>query len=200
MKVRMKINSSDGYINYDASTFIFQEGGTDRGNGQKYINQWLPEFNPLKTVDNVKIHTGDTDTNTRDIMNSKEVQISLDSASAIECDVKEWFELGFGLWNWSSTGMTISPFSSLPYSAMTVPFEWTPDPSSLEAIMPVNITALTISQWVDYIYASNVNPVNRKTVNGYPNHGSIYFSLKKIYMTYMLWTNSQESNRLTLKN
>lgn len=191
--------ASDGYINFDASNFIFQEGGTERGNGQNYVNQWLPEFHLEKTVDNTKVHSGDTEIGTRDIMNSKEAQISLNSASAIECDVKDWYELGFSVWNWSTTGMTLSPFSSLAFSGMTVPFEWTPDPSSLSAIMPSNISALTISQWVDYIYASNVNPTNRKTVNGYPNHGSIYFSLKKIYMTYMLWTNSQESNRLTFE-
>jgi len=189
--------AEDGYVNYNSSNFIFQEGGTGRGNGQNYINQWTPEFSPLKTVDNIKIRTGDTEFGTRDVMNTKEAQVSLDPASAIECDVFEWYQLGFSLWDWGSTGMTISPFNQLSFSGMSVPFEWTPDPYSMFDIMPPNITAMTISQWLDYIYMSNVDPRNRKTTNAYSNHMSEYISLKKIYMTYMLWTNSQESNRLT---
>ena len=188
---------TDGYVNYNNSNFVFQEGGTDRGNGQNYINQWTPEFHPLKTVDNVKIRTGDTEFGTRDIMNTKEAQVALDPASAIECDVFEWYQLGFNVWNWGSTGMTISPFAPLGFSGMTVPFEWTPDPKDIFKIIPLNISAMTVSQWLDYIYMSNVNPRNRKTISSYSNHMGEYISLKKIYMCYMLWTNNQESNRLT---
>ena len=189
--------SSDGYINYNSSNFVFQEGGTNQGNGQKYIDQWSPEFTLDRYVDNIKATTGDTVFGTRNILNSKELQIALSPAQAIEVDVFQWFQLGFGIWNWGSTGMTVSPFSFLAFSGMSVPFEWTPDPSSLFAIMPPDITGMTISQWLDYIYASNVNPTNRKTTNAYSSNMSEYISLKKIYMTYMLWTNSQESNRLT---
>jgi len=189
--------SEDGYINYNSSNFVFQEGGSGRGNGQNYVNQWTPEFSPLKTVDNIKIHTGDTEFGTRNVMNTKEAQVSLDPASAIECDVFEWYKLGFSVWNWGSTGMTISPFSPLMFSGMSVPFEWTPDPYSIFNIMPTNISAMTISQWLDYIYMSNIDPTNRKVTNAYSNHMSEYIPLKKIYMTYMLWTNNQESNRLT---
>jgi hypothetical protein len=187
---------TDGYINYDASTFVFQQGGIGRGSGQDYINQWQPEFHLDKVVDNLKIQTGDTDTGTRSIVNSKELHAALDPALAIETDVFTWYQLGYGLWDWGSTGMTVSPFSALAFSGMSVPYEWTPDPSSLFAI-PTSITAMTVSQWLDYIYASNVRPQNRKITNAYSNNMSEYISLKKIYMTYMLWTNSQESNRLT---
>ena len=189
--------AEDGYINYDASSFVFQEGGLGRGNGQKYIDQWEPEFNPIRTIDNVKIFTGDTEFGTRNILNSKEAQVSLDPAGAIECDIKEWYELGQGVWNWGTTGFTASPFTDIFFSGMTVPFEWTPDPNSFYDIIPPNITAMTISQWLDYVYTSNVNPTNRKTSNAYSDNMSQYMSLKKIYMTYMLWTNNQPSNRLT---
>lgn len=190
---------TDGYINYNASTFIFQEGGLGRGNGQNYINQWRPEIDLERYVDNIKIFTGDTEIGTRNIVNSKELKTALDPACAIENDVFEWYKLGFSMWNWGTTGMTINPFSSLPFSGMSVPFEWTPEPSSFLDIVPTNITAMTISQWLDYIYASNINPINRKTTNAYSYNSSEYISLKKIYMTYMLWTNNQESNRLTFK-
>ena len=190
----------DGYINYNASEFIFQEGGLERGNGQAYINQWSPEFSLEKYVDNIKIQTGDTEIGTRNIVNTKELQISLDPAGAIECDVFEWYQLGFGVWNWGSTATTVSPFSPMPFTGMTVPFEWTPDTNSLFDIIPINITAMTISQWLDYVYASNVSPQNRKITNAYSkNNIGQYISLKKIYMTYMLWTNNQPSNRLTFE-
>jgi len=47
-----------GFINYDVSDLIFQEGGEGRGTGQAYIDQWRPEFNPLKKVDNIKVQVG----------------------------------------------------------------------------------------------------------------------------------------------
>lgn len=188
---------TDGYINFDASKYIFQEGGIHRGNGQSYLDQWSPEFTLKKIVDNVKVYTGDTEFGTRNLVNSKEVDLSLNPASAIECDVKDWYTLGFGLWSWGTTGLTASPFTVLAFSGMTVPFEWTPDPYSILNILPNSITAMTISQWIDFLYASNVDPTNRKTVSNYSNHMGQYMSLKKIYMTYMLWTNNQESNRLT---
>ncbi len=195
---------TDGYINYNASNFIFQEGGLERGNGQNYVNQWSPEFTLTKYVDNIKIATGDTEIGTRDIMNSKELQISLNPAGAIECDVFEWLQLGFGYWNWGSTGTTIvnpfNPSAPLPFSGMSVPFEWTPDPDSVYDILPPDMLTMTIAQWIDYVYASNVKPQNRKVTNAYSiNNIGQNISLKKIYMTYMYWTNGQESNRLTFQ-
>ena len=189
--------SADGYINYNSSSFLFQEGGLGTGNGQAYINQWQPEFNLERYIDNVKIQTGDTIIGTRNILNSKELQAALDPAQAIETDVFEWYKLGSNTWNWGTTGLTASPFSNIFFSGITDLAEWAPNPNSIFDIMPVNISALTISQWLDYVYASNVNPVNRKTINVYAYHNSEYISLKKIYMTYMLWTSGQDSNRLT---
>src|ERR1035437_4306843 len=97
------VNPVDGYPNYNSSNLMFQQGGTGRGNGQAYINQFEPPFEPLRTVDNVKIYTGDTTNGTRNIMNSKELDLALSPAQAIESDVLDFFKLGFGQWNWSTT-------------------------------------------------------------------------------------------------
>lgn len=190
-----KINSQ-GFPNYEASEFIFQEGGEGRGNGKAYINQWSPEFEPLKTVDNVKVYTADTIFGTQDTMNTKEVDINLDPASAIECDLKSWLSLGYGTWLWGSTATTFSPYSILPLSGITVPFEWLID--NVSGVTPSSITGMTMSQWLDFVYASNVNPTNRKTYGKGQVQG-VYHDLKRVYMTYMLWTNGQVSNRLTVE-
>jgi hypothetical protein len=196
-----KINDY-GYINYNASIYAFQEGGAGRGNGQAYIHQWEPEFNLERTVDNIKIYTGsDEYYGTQNILNSKEVQINLSPSNCIEEDVKDWYELGVGWWEWGST--------RVPFSGLTVPYEWQINNIRTVAnapyysgstLVPSYITGITISQWIDFIYASNVNPRNRKT-EGYKikSRTDIYMNLKKIYMTYMLWTNNEESNRLTHK-
>lgn len=188
-----KINRN-GYINYSDSRYVFQEGGIGRGDGQNYINQWEPEFQPTKIVDNIKVYTGSSEYNgTENIINSKETSITLSPASAIECDVKEWYELGTGWWLWGS--------SHLSFSGLNVPFEW-----QVENITDVtgntssySIFKMNVAQWLDYIYATNVEPQNRKTA-GYPNvgHNFKYMNLMKIYMTYMLWDNNEESNRLTV--
>jgi hypothetical protein len=191
--------TTDGYPNYANSEFIFQEGGSGRGNGQSYINQWSPEFEPIKTVDNRKVMTGNTELfGTQDVINTKEIDLSINPASAIECDVFEWYKLGFGTWLWGSTATTISPFGPLPFSGLTVPFEWTVNNLSAITSGSFGITGMSISQWIDYIYANNISPTNRKTV-GKGWNSYIYLNLKKIYMTYMLWTNNQSSNRLTFE-
>jgi len=190
--------ADDGYINYNSSSFLFQEGGSGRGNGQDYINQWSPEFSLEKYVDNIKIKTGDTEIGTRDIVNSKELQAALDPAKAIESDVFDWYKLGNSTWGWNTTGLTTSPFSTTYFSGITALNEWAPEPSSILNVIPTNISAMTISQWLDYVYASNISPTNRKTTNAYSYNMSEYISLKKIYMTYMLWTETdQNSNKLT---
>ena len=191
-----KVNNQ-GYPNYDSSTLIFQEGGAGRGNGKAYIHQWEPEFDPVRRIDNIKVYTGDTEIGTQNVMNSKELDASLDSASAIECDVLEWYELGYGTWLWGSTGMTISPYSPLPFSGLTVPFEWLID--NVSGVTPSSITAMTISQWLDFVYASNIDPRNRKTYGKGGGTMVPYHDLKRIYITYMYWTNNQLSNRLTFE-
>lgn len=182
-----KINSETGYPNYKTgSKYIFQEGGQGRGNGQNYINQWRPEFDPEKVVDNIKISTGATD----NIMNSKEICVSLDPAKAVECDVKSWYSMSSTTcWNWGSTG------STLVFSSLTVPFEYLPD--NCETVNPSLISGLTVAQYVDYIFKSNVNPTNRKTNNQAHTHFP-YPELKKIYMNYYL-SSTPTSNKLTIQ-
>jgi hypothetical protein len=170
----------------DVNSQIFQIGGAGRGNGQEFIDGLGDIYEPTKRVDNFKTQTGDTSS----IVNSKEVNVDLRPSRAIECDVMDWYELGYGWWNWGST--------SYVFSGLTVPFEWQVE--EISTIVPSNMSTLTIHQWLDYIYMSNVNPRDRKT-NGYQNgHNGTYMNLKRIYVTYMLWTNNQNSNRLTFRN
>ncbi len=127
---------------------------------------------------------------TENIVNTKEVCVDIDPASAIECDVKAWYELGIGFWLWGSTFIV--------FSALTVPFEWQVE--DINTVAPASISAMTIAEWIDFIYTANVDPRTRKTA-GYPDvgHMFIYMNLKKIYMTYMLWNNNEESNMLTYR-
>lgn len=178
-----------GFINYDASEFIFQEGGPGRGDGQRYINQWRPEFDPLKRVDNIKVQVGLTAfTGSENIINTKEVEIQLNPAKAVECDVMEWYQLSGTCWVWGTVG---SPF----FSANTVPFEYAIP--NCDFVNPESITGMTLSEYMEYIYSSNIEPRNRKTNTqihttwGYPE-------LKRIYMNYYLLS-TPRSNTLTIK-
>jgi hypothetical protein len=178
-----------GFVNYNASNFIFQEGGPGRGNGQSFIDQWRPEFNPQKRVNNIKVKVGDTGfTGSENVINSKELCATLSPAAAIECDVFNWYKLSGTCWVWGSVDAPI-------FSANTVPFEYAIN--DCDFVAPENITGMTFNEYLEYIYASNIEPRNRKTNNqvhttwGYPE-------LKKIYMNYYLMA-SPESNRLTIK-
>lgn len=177
-----------GFINYDASQFIFQEGGVGRGNGQRYINQWSPEFSPIKRVDNKKVQVGlSAFTGSENIVNTKEVCVTLNPANAIECDVFEWYQLSGTCWVWGS--------SSPSFSANTVPFEYAID--NCDFVSPDRITGMTFSEYLQFIYTSNIEPRNRKTNN--QSHTTFgYPELKKIYMNYYLMSYPQ-SNRLTIK-
>jgi hypothetical protein len=175
--------TGDGYP--DVEFEIFQIGGPGRGNGQAFIDALGADYDPTKRVDNIKSHTGDT----RAIVNSKEANVDLRPSRAIECDVMDWYELGYGWWNWGTT--------SIAFSALTVPFEWQVE--DIDTVVPANMSAMTIHQWLDFIYTSNVNPRNRKTDGWQQGTTNTYRDLKKIYITYMLWTNNQESNRLTFR-
>ena len=182
-----KINEDD-FIEYDNGNFVFQQGGSERGNGQAYINQWDPEFKLDKVVDNLKISTGDTETGTQNILNTKEIEISLTPAKAIECDVKDYYDAGNQLLDWSSTGIT--------YSGELIQ-QWQLE--DFTKVIPANISGMTVSQWLDFVYTSSINPRNRKTLGHETNkHVFIYSNLKKIYLSYMLLT-SPQSNRLTFK-
>ena len=185
--VDSRINEN-GFINFDASRYIFQEGGRNRGDGQRYINQWRPEFEPVRKVDNIKVAVGEPSVNgSENIVNTKELCATISPANAIECDVFSWYKLSGTCWGWGS---------SLPYfSANTVPYEYTID--NCEFVSPENITGMTFNEYMEYIYASNINPRNRKTNSqnrttwGYPE-------MKRIYMNYFLLSNPQ-SNQLTFR-
>lgn len=172
----------DGYP--DVNLDIFQVGGIGRGSGQEFINGLGAQYDPARRIDNLKIQTG----NTRDVVNSKEINADLRPSRAIECDVMDWYELGYGWWKWGSG-------APLVFSGLTVPFEWQVE--DINTVVPDNLTGMTIYQWLDYIYMSNVDPRDRKTRGWQNGTTGIYRDLKKIYITYMLWTNNQESNRLT---
>lgn len=177
-----------GFINYDASQFIFQEGGPGRGTGQNYINQWRPEFDPIKRIDNVKVQVGLTAfTGSENIINSKEVEIQLNPAKAVECDLFEWYQLSGTCWEWGS---------GLPYfENNNVPFEYSIP--NCEFVNPMSITGMTFNEYMDFVYSSNIEPRNRKTNNqahttwGYPE-------LRRIYMNYYLLSEPR-SNTLTIK-
>jgi len=177
---------TDGYINYSESLYIFQQGGINRGNGYDYINQWRPEFDPLMRVDNIKIEVGDPIDGTRSIVNTKEVGLEFAPTQAIECDVWQYFQQPCASWMWGS------PCPS--FSCMTIPFEFLT--FTQEDVQPINIAAMTLSQYIDYVYTNSINPTNRKTnaqchtVWGYPE-------LKNIYLSYYYAT-CPDSNSLTM--
>lgn len=188
-----KINSN-GYIDYSQSQYAFQEGGPGKGNGQLFINQWTPEFNPNKTIDNTKIALGFSGTNgSEDTINSKELRVSLDSAAAIECDALSFyqstgttFEQTLNPWVWGSD----SPL----WSANTVPYE------ILVSNTIVNggaISAMTLTEWVSFLYANLINPRDRKT-QGQPMSMFTYPNLRNAYLTYYYWADPV-SHRLTFK-
>ncbi len=177
-----KVNEN-GYINYEESIYKFQEGGQGRGNGQNYINQWRPEFDPVKFVDNVKVYTGSSEFyGTENIVNTKEVNIGLDPASAIESDVFDWYKLGYFY-----TGNSIS----------TIPSDY--KVSNVDLVAPPEITGFTISQWLDFVYNNSIDVRTRKT-EIQPHNNYFYPNLRKIYLTYYYWnTSGQSSNMITFR-
>jgi len=181
-----KVNDN-GYVQYSESQYIFQEGGKGRGTGEKYIQQWTPEFDPLKLNDNIKTWVGDPAVfGSEDTINTKELCMTLDPAAAIECDVFAWYKQTGTCWDW---GSYFPPFSS-----NTVPFEFL---EGCENIKPENMSAMTISQWINFIYANSIDPRNRKIV-GKPHTSYIYPHLRNIYLMYYYWSNPK-SNKLTFK-
>jgi hypothetical protein len=179
-----KINEN-GYINYSVSEYIFQEGGSGRGNGDAYINQWKPEFDPLAEVDNVKVVVGDDNVfGSENTVNTKEVCIGLDPAQAIECDAFKFYQTSGTCWVWGS----FAP----PFSSLTVPFEYTVD---CDVIQPENITEMTFSQYLEHIYTNSINPRDRKVL-GYSDTSFFYPNLRNAYLNYYMWSNPQ-SHRLT---
>jgi len=185
-----KINEN-GYINYDASSYIFQEGGPGRGDGQAYINQWRPEFDPIKRADNIKVQTGDTNYfGTEHILNTKELDVSISPAAAIECDVMHWLQSTGTCWVWGTTSTTFS------FSALTVPFEHIYE--FCDVIDYGVISGMTFNEFAEHVYANSTDPRTRKTVD--QEHTSFWYqNLKKLYLTYY-YGDSPRSNRLTFRS
>jgi len=182
-------SNSRGFINYDTSQYIFQEGGKGRGDGQRYINQWRPEFNPIKRADNVKVQVGLTAfTGSENVVNTKEVVARLDPAKGVECDVFEWYQLSGTCWVW---GSPLAP----PFSANTVPFEYAIP--NCDFVNPSSITGMTLNDYIKYIYSSNIETRNRKT-NSQVHTSWGYPELKRIYLNYF-YLSQPISNRLTIK-
>jgi hypothetical protein len=118
------------------------------------------------------------------VVNSKELNASLDPARAIECDVFDFYQQSGTTWSWSS----VTP----PFSSMTVPFEYLPDP---DFVNPPSISGMSLQQYLEFIYTSNVEPKRRKTNNQV--HTSWHYpELRKIYLNYYYYTNPT-SHRLT---
>ena len=179
-----KINEN-GYINYSVSNYIFQEGGPGRGNGDNYINQWMPEFEPLEELDNIKVVVGDNSVfGSENIVNTKEIDLGLDPAQAIECDVFQFYQVSGTCWLWGS----MAP----PFSSLTVPFEYAAD---CDVIQPENITGMTFAQYIEHIYTNSIDPRNRKVL-GYTDTSFFYPTLRNAYLSYYMWSNPQ-SHRLT---
>ena len=159
-----KINTSfkindHGYLNYQYSMYEFQEGGSGRGDGQNYINQWLPEFTPNIIVDNIKVQTGDSQYyGTENIINSKEINLNINPAKAVECDLLEWYQLG--------------------------------------VLSGTSVSAMTLAQYIDYVYTSSINPRTRKTYT-HQHTTWTYPELKNIYLTYY---EASSSNSLTIES
>ncbi len=180
----IKINDDTGYPNYEnGSNYIFQEGGPGRGNGDNYIRQWEPEYNPEREIDNKKIHTGNTDVyGTADIMNSKQINIELSPAAAIECDVNEWYNLG----------LIFGSTAGVPAYV---------DIAGLQLHIPSTISGMTFENWIEYVYTNAIDPKNRKTIGSDSgNHTHFYSSLKDIYLAYYYWNYPNTvSNRLNFR-
>lgn len=175
-----KINDN-GYINYDASQYIFQEGGKGRGNGQAYISQWKPEFEPTRIVDNKKILTGDSSFfGSENIINSKEVSIELTAAKAIETDVKTYY---------TGSGSCINN-SFIDTTDLNM--------EKCEVFTNSNYESKTLAEYLDYIYTHSIDPTNRKTIGFTDEIVSHYPTLKKAYLNYY-FNETVASKKLTFE-
>lgn len=183
----LKVDENDGYVNYSTSNYVFQEGGYGRGNGDAYINQWRPEFDPIIRADNRKIEIGDSTGGTRSIMNTKEIELGYSPSMAIENDVWQYYQQPCSYWSWGS----LCP----PFSCMTIPFEFLT--FTEEDVHPVNITAMTLNQYINWVYTNSIDPTTRKT-NAQCHTTWSYPELKNIYLSYYYATCIEGNNHLTV--
>ena len=176
--------NENGYINYDASLYEFQEGGPGRGNGNNYINQWSEDFKLTKKIDNKKVHTASAQYfGTQNLMNTKEIDLEFSPSKAVEHSIYDYFKHKCACWSINSD------------CNKTIPDEYIiPD---CKKVTPDNISAMTFSQYVDFVTANNINPRDRKTVV-FGRNSSSYPELKRIYLNYMM-NSEPESSRLTIR-
>lgn len=168
----------DGYpvAPTQTSTIYFQNNGNE-DSGQFYIDLYRKlGFTVAKTIDNKKSWVYYESANThsssgrntyyevndsRLLINTKEVSISLDIATAIECDVYNFNkEYNYPVTN---TGRTF------PYPQR--------ESNNFDA------NTLTFSQYVNKIYSTFINAQNRKVSDS--AIGSYYPSLTKLYYDYL---------------
>ncbi len=181
----IKVNDETGYPNYESgSEFVFQENGPGRGDGDEYIRQWEPEYQPIREIDNIKVYTGNSEVyGTANIINSKQVNIELSPASSIECDTNSWYNLGQDF---------VSAIDGLPDYVNV---------GDVAVHVPISISAMSLSNWLDYVYTNAIDPTKHKII-GYEggHHNYFYSSLRDIYLTYYYWNNTGEaSNQLNFR-
>lgn len=158
------------------SSIYFQKNGNEDG-GQFYIDLYRKlGFNVTKTVDNKKswvyYETANTHSSSgrntyyevndsRLIINTKEISLSLDIATAIECDVYNFNKAN----NYpvTTTGRTV------PYPQR--------ESNKFDA------NSLSFAQYIDKVYSSFINVQNRKVSDS--AIGSYYPSLTKLYYDYL---------------
>jgi len=181
----IKVDAETGYPSYESgSQYVFQENGPGRGDGDEYIRQWEPEFNPVREIDNIKVYTGNTEVyGTADIINSKQVNVELSPAAAIECDSNSWYDLGQNF---------AGPTNGVPAYV---------DIAGVALHVPITITGMTLQAWLDYVYTNAIDPTKRKVIGHTERqHTWFYPSLRDIYLTYYFWNNPSEvSNRLNFR-
>lgn len=182
----------NGYpkANYPNDLEYFQINGNE-DSGQAYIDIFRNEgFKVTKTVDNKKswVYTESAATyssfnrdtfytanDSRLIINTKEIEVSLDIARAIEYDVYQF--------NTQFNYPVIDTGSTIPYPQR--------ESNNFQA------SGLTFAQYIDRVYSSFINVQNRKVSDS--AIGSYYPSLTKLYYDYLdspLSTNKKRFRQL----
>ena len=162
-------------------SYYFQTSGTSDG-GQAYLNVYRSlGFNLTKVVDNTKswpyvtastqstnrydgyytVPTSYNLTDSRLVINTKEILLNLDPIQAIECDV-----YNFNLDN------------NYPVSSNGRPY-----PYPQQATADFDTTQLTFNEYVHQIYSNFINARNRKVTTDFQGGG--YPTLYKLYYDYL---------------
>lgn len=161
----------------ETNDFNFQIAGNN-DMGQTYINLYRNlGFNVTKTIDNKKswdYNSGRTERyndvfptlytqeSSELIIDTKEVNINLDIAQAIECDVYTFnYDTNYPVSNYLNRGY--------PY----------PNRKSTD----IDVSTLTFGEYVQEIYSKFINVQNRKIIDD--AHGGGYPTLYKLYIDYL---------------